>query len=615
MIITLAGHVDHGKTTIVRALTGVDTDRLAEEKARGLTIDLGFAYTEHLGFVDVPGHQKFIHNMVAGVAADQHALLVIAADDGPMPQTQEHLEILSLIGIRQGSVALTKCDLVSPDRLIACHDEIRQLTEQTFLQAAPIFQTSAQDTSSYAALGEHLQQQAAIHQRTQDDTRFRLAIDRAFTVKGAGVVVTGTVHSGTIREGQQVYHFPSEKALRVRSLRVEDQPAVQSSTGDRCALNLVGASLEELGRGDWITEQPTQGAYAITIKLDKASSFSRPLKHWMPVHAYHATRHSTARMALFTAAQGQQTWAEVVCDTPMACHRGDRLVLRDQALDATLGGGEVLFVSETQVNRRNTIAHRELVAAYASSDAAESFRTLMLQLQLRMNIFQRVWNLTDRAQARLLAGHETEIFDDLVVSKAQWQETLDQCLETVEAASSPTAQNDRGGLSLRDLGAVAKPLRQPALEALLKTGKIAKRGAVYFIPQAEPALPAELLATWKQVEPLLDQLQAPSCGDMAKQLNQPLAKLERSLLELAKSGRLIPLGNHRFYLPRRLQEIADVVQAMTEQTAHGTMTVKDFRDRTGIGRNVAIDVLEFFDKKGFTRRQGNERIVVRSFNP
>ncbi|HCR36842.1 MAG TPA: hypothetical protein DIU37_01685, partial [Opitutae bacterium] len=234
---------------------------------------------------------------------------------------------------------------------------------------------------------------------------------------------------------------------------------------------------------------------------------------------------------------------------------------------------------------------------------------------LRMNIFQRVWNLTDRAQASLLAGHETEIFDGLVVSKTQWQATLDQCLETVEAASSPTAQNDRVGLSLHDLGAVAKPLRQPALEALLKTGKIAKRGAVYFIPQAEPALPAELLAIWEQVEPLLDQLQAPSCGDMAKQLNQPLAKLERSLLELAKSGRLVPLGNHRFYLPRRLQEIADVVQAMTEQTAQGTMTVKEFRDRTGIGRNVAIDVLEFFDKKGFTRRQGNERIVVRPFSP
>ena len=402
MIITLAGHVDHGKTTIVRALTGVDTDRLAEEKARGLTIDLGFAYTEHLGFVDVPGHQKFIHNMVAGIAADQHALLVIAADDGPMPQTQEHLEILSLIGIRQGSIALTKCDLVSPDRLTACYGEIRQLTEQTFLQVAPIFQTSVQDTSSYTALGEHLRQQAAIHQRTQDDTRFRLAIDRAFTVKGAGLVVTGTVHSGTIQEGQQVYHFPSEKALRVRSLRVEDQPAVQSSAGDRCALNLVGASLEELGRGDWITEQPTQGANAITIKLDRASSLRRPLKHWMPVHAYHATRHSTARLALFTAAQGQQTWAEVICDTPMACHRGDRLVLRDQALDATLGGGEVLFVSATQVNRRNTVEHRELVAAYAARDAAESFRTLMLKLRLNMNLFQQVWNLTDSAQASLL---------------------------------------------------------------------------------------------------------------------------------------------------------------------------------------------------------------------
>ena len=611
MIITLAGHVDHGKTTLVRALTGVDTDRLAEEKARGLTIDLGFAYTEHLGFVDVPGHQKFIHNMVAGVAADQHALLVIAADDGPMPQTQEHLEILSLIGVTQGTVALTKCDLVSPERLSSCQQEISQLTQNTFLQQAPIFQTGAEDATCYANLGDHLLRQAANHENIQDTTRFRLAIDRAFTIKGAGVVVTGTVHSGEILEGQPVYHFPSGKALRVRSMRVEDQPAARSSRGDRCALNLVGASLEDLKRGDWITAQPTQGVCSMTIRLDKASSFNRPLKHWMPVHAYHATRHSTARMALFTEAPDQKIWAEVICDTPMACHRGDRLVLRDQALDATLGGGEVLFVSKTQVNRRNTLEHRKLVSAYGASDAAQSFQTLLAQLQLRMNTFQSVWNLTDETTTALFAMQETEEFGDLVVRTEQWQEALDRCLEKIASATATTSSQD--GLLSSDIDEVAKPLRQPALEALTKAGKITKRGGEYFMPQAEPILPPELLRTWQQVEPLLDQLQAPSCGDLAKQLDRPLALLERSLLELSKTGRLTHLGNHRFYLPRRLQEIAGLVQTMTQESPQGTMTVKDFRDRSGIGRNVAIDVLEFFDGKGFTRRQGNERIVVRPF--
>ncbi len=611
MIITLAGHVDHGKTTLVRALTGVDTDRLAEEKARGLTIDLGFAYTEHLGFVDVPGHQKFIHNMVAGVAADQHALLVIAADDGPMPQTQEHLEILSLIGVTQGTVALTKCDLVSPERLSSCQQEIAQLTQSTFLQQAPIFQTSAEDATCYANLGDHLLRQAANHENIQDTTCFRLAIDRAFTIKGAGVVVTGTVHSGEILDGQPVYHFPSGKALRVRSMRVEDQPAARSNRGDRCALNLVGASLEDLKRGDWITAQPTQGVCSMTIRLDKASSFNRPLKHWMPVHAYHATRHSTARMALFNEAPDQQIWAEVICDTPMACHRGDRLVLRDQALDATLGGGEVLFVSKTQVNRRNTLEHRKLVSAYGASDAAQSFQTLLAQLQLRMNTFQSVWNLTDETTTALFAMQETEEFGDLVVRTEQWQEALDRCLEKIASATATTGSQD--GLLSSDIDEVAKPLRQPALEALTKAGKITKRGGEYFMPQAEPSLPPELLRTWQQVEPLLDQLQAPSCGDLAKQLDRPLALLERSLLELSKTGRLTHLGNHRFYLPRRLQEIAGLVQTMTQESPQGTMTVKDFRDRSGIGRNVAIDVLEFFDGKGFTRRQGNERIVVRPF--
>ena len=622
MIVTLAGHVDHGKTTLVQALTGVDTDRLAEEKARGLTIDLGFAYTAELGFVDVPGHQKFIHNMVAGVAAEQHALMVIAADDGPMPQSQEHLEILTLIGVKSGTIALTKCDLVSPERLAECHAEIQELTHKTPLQGAPVFPTSAKDSSSYIALGEHLREAALRHQPKVDSSRFRLAIDRAFTVKGAGVVVTGTVHSGAISTGQQIHHFPSGKALRVRSMRVEDQPAERTRVGDRCALNLVGASLNELKRGDWISDHALAGHHSITIRLDKASSFSRAIKHWMPVHVYHATSHSTARLALFTRAADDECWAEIICDTPMACRRGDRLVLRDQALDATLGGGEVLYVSTFQTRRRNSAEHCNLVAAYSAGDAALSFEQLMQRFCLKDREFQTIWNLTDSAINTLKSSKPSAVVGELSISEDQWLSVQAQCLQAIGegqsvtrdmASGDKTSRDSAQGLKAQDLNTVPAALRQPALSSLLKAGKILQQGGAYRLAKLAPALPDELLALWQQVEPLLDHMQAPSSGDLAKTLEMNLPLLEKQLMRLVKHGNLTFLGNHRFYLPRRLQEIAAVVERMAKEHPQGTMNVKAFRDTTGIGRNVAIEVLEFFDGKGFTRRQGNERVVLRAF--
>ncbi len=613
MIITLAGHVDHGKTTLVRALTGVDTDRLAEEKARGLTIDLGFAYTEQLGFVDVPGHQKFIHNMVAGVAADQHALLVIAADDGPMPQSREHLEILSLIGVKSGTIALTKCDLVSNERLAKCRDEITALVQNTMLETADVFQTSVQDSSSYLALSQHLQDLAEEHQPKSDEARFRLAVDRAFTVKGAGVVVTGTVHSGSLKSEQLVEHFPSGKSLRVRSMRVEDQLAEETKTGDRCALNLVGASLDEVKRGDWITDHAVSGHRSITIRLDQASSFARDVKHWMPVHVYHATSHSTGRLALFTDAPNHETWAEIVCDTPMACCRGDRVVLRDQALDTTLGGGEVLYLNPSQVRRRNAPEHRRMVSAYAAVNAQECFKRAMYQLQLNLEAFQQIWNLPDHAIQALSAENDVTSVNDIALSEKQWAQIQQECLEQF-IHDDPKANNLGAGIKAQDIKSVPQALRQSALDALLKSGAIVQQGALYRLPELEPTLPAELLSLWEQVEPLLDHMQAPSCGDLAKMLNLNLQHLEKQLMALSKAGKLTFLGNHRFYLPRRLGEIASVVEEMTQQDPTGQMTVKSFRDKTGIGRNVAIDVLEYFDSKGFTRRQGNERVVLRVFN-
>ena len=613
MIVTLAGHVDHGKTTLVRALTGVDTDRLAEEKARGLTIDLGFAYTEHLGFVDVPGHQKFIHNMVAGVASHQHALLVIAADDGPMPQTTEHLEILSLLGVATGTIALTKCDLVSNQRLSACRDEVAALTRNTFLQEASLFETSAHDSAGYEALTDHLHEIAAAEQTLLDDSSFRLAIDRAFTVKGAGVVVTGTVHCGNIALDQQVTHFPSGKTLRVRSIRAQDQTVDRAYSGNRCALNLVGTSLDEIKRGDWITGNPAAGNRSVTIRLDKAASFQRGLKHWMPVHVYHATSHSTARLAIFTDAPDGEVWAEVVCDDALACYRGDRIVLRDHALDATLGGGEVLYVRPEQAKRRNTHEHQSLIAAYAAPSPAQSFTALMAAGELRLEEFRHIWNVPETRLDTLKQQQNLVPLDDVVVSESQWQSLKDTCLEAIAAANPQQALQGQPALQIHDLVHIPRPLRQPTLNALLRSGEIEQKAGLYLLPNKQPSLTPELTALWTKLEPLLDHIQAPSSGDLAKQLNLPLPALEKQMIALAKTQRLTHIATHRFYLPKRLLEVADKVQSIADNSSDGTMTVKTFRDQTGIGRNVAIEVLEFFDGRGFTRRQGNERVILRAF--
>ena len=300
MIVTLAGHVDHGKTSLVKALTGVNTDKLKEETLRGLTIDLGFAYSDNgkLGFVDVPGHKKFIHNMVAGVAANQHAMLVVAADDGIMPQTREHLEILSLIGLKSGCVVITKKDRVTEDRLKAVTDNIKELTKSSFLKNTEFFYTSTEEPNSYARLQEHLVDKSAEDRNTESQKPFRMAIDRVFSLKGVGLVVTGTVHSGHLTKDQAIFHFPSGQESRVRGIRVNDRETETTEVGERCALNITGINQDELKRGDWLDSLQPSGYQTVTGRLRISEDFPRTVKHWTPVHVYQATSHYLARVAM-----------------------------------------------------------------------------------------------------------------------------------------------------------------------------------------------------------------------------------------------------------------------------------------------------------------------------
>src|SRR5277367_1961885 len=308
MIVGTAGHVDHGKTSLIRALTGVDTDRLKEEKARGISIELGFAYTplpdgEVLGFVDVPGHERLVHTMVAGAGGIDYALLVIAADDGVMPQTREHLAILQLLGITQGAVALTKIDRVNEARVAEATAQIAALLASTALSGAPIFalNATAPSDTGVAALRRHLQSTAMSWPRRAEDGLFRLAVDRVFTLPGRGTVAAGTARSGRVRVGDMLAVMPSGTPVRVRSIHAQNRDTPVGNAGQRCALNLAGIEKTALRRGDWLADPR---AFLPTTRIDvqlRRVPGAGELKNHAPLHIHLGTAHRVARVLLSDA--------------------------------------------------------------------------------------------------------------------------------------------------------------------------------------------------------------------------------------------------------------------------------------------------------------------------
>jgi len=611
MIVTLAGHVDHGKTSLVRALTGVDTDRLEQEKQRGLTIDLGFAYIDEgkIGFVDVPGHHKFIHNMVAGVASHQHALLVIAADDGPMPQSKEHLDILRLAGVDSGVIALTKRDRVDAARLARCHQEIEQLVGGSFLEHAPVLATSIEDANSIEQLLAHLRSTAAAFAEADSDEPFRLAIDRTFLVRGAGLVVTGTAHTGTVKVDDVLRHYPTDKAVRVRSIRAQDQDVVNAGTGERCALNITGLELDEVRRGDWINAESTPHYREISVVTSVLTDFPRPVRHWTPVHIYHATSHSTGRIAILDdalIAPGDSALVDLICDEPLAVRHGDQLVLRDQSLDVTLGGAKVVHAQTERSHRRRSAERRRELGHYGANSSSECLALLFTDGIVALEAFRQIWHLTADQLARLLDEYRVVKIGDIAVDEAFWGKLQATALEQINQHQE--ANPSSAGVKENEILDVPVAVRQALLNQLVQTSKLNNEAGLYRLPDHQAQLTPALQEAWQRLEPALDQKQAPSTGDLAKQWRVPQQKLESELKELTKRGLVTHVANHRFYLPRQLTDIAGDVKSMA---ASKPFSVREFRDLTGIGRNVAIEVLEYFDRRGFTKRRDNERIVLK----
>jgi selenocysteine-specific elongation factor len=619
VIVGTAGHIDHGKTALVKALTGVDADRLKEEKARGITIDLGYAYSDMgdgrlLGFVDVPGHERFVHNMLAGATGIDAALLVVSAVEGIKPQTVEHLQILDLLGLDRGIVALTKADLANDDQILERMAEVETLLSATSLKGAEILPVSSLTGQGVSELKANL---LALGESSKGTAGFaRLAVDRCFVLAGAGVVVTGTVHAGEIKVDDRLLLTPSGLEARVRSLHAQNRQAEVGRAGERCALNLSGPRLSKdaVRRGDWVVSAelhaPTD---RLDVRLTLLRSEGQPLKHWSPVHVHLGAAHVMGRVALLEGnalAPGEQGLAQLVLDEKVGALAGDHIILRDPSAIRTVAGAVVVDPFGPPRNRRTPRRLAEL-AALGERDAAVLPKLLRLDAGfVDLARFGLGRNLKAAEVERLLVeatGTKLAGFGLLSETRAEASADLIDTLKAYHVSNADAAglQPERLRLTMK------KRWPQAVFQALLDQEIAAKTvvvdGAFLRLPGHSLKLGARDEALWKKISADLirERFKPPRVRDFAQTYGAPEADVRRLMRRLAQLGRVVEIAQDQYFLRPVVAEMIGI--------AHGLgadFTAAQFRDKLDNGRKVAILILEFFDRHGITVRRGDLRRTV-----
>ena len=630
MLIGTAGHIDHGKTTLVKALTGVDADRLPEEKARGITLDLGYAYTPLpdgtvLGFVDVPGHEKLIHNMLAGATGIDFVLLVVAADDGPMPQTREHLELIDLLGLSCGAVALTKCDRVEPARADAAQREIEALLANTALAGSPIFPVAALRGAGIPALRAHLVAVAA-EQRTRTATgRFRLAIDRCFTLAGIGTVVTGTAHAGKIGAGAAALVSPPGLKARVRSLHVQDRPAEAGQAGERCALALTGDfGKKDIARGMWLVAPELHHPLRRFHAELRVPAGQKPLEHLQAVHVHLGAADITGRVALLEGdklGSGGAALAEIILAKETLAVRGDRFVLRDAGAQRTVAGGRVLDCFPPTRHKRAP-ERLALLAAMRDDDPATTLALLLERSPAGVDLgrFVANWNLDTAALETLCARLQLKLVGPVPIafSLAGWQalrERLRDALAREHARVPDLAGVERERLRRMTLATLPRTAFDMLVEELLAGGEIAQTRAWLHLPTHQASVSAADRALFTGLKSLLDAapFNPPRVRDVSKATGTPEDTVRQLFKRIARAGELYPVAHDHFFTAAAVAVLADIVGNLC--TEQGAACAADFRNIIygdgGGGRKVAIQILEFFDRIGYTRRVRDDHILRR----
>ncbi|MEE2736570.1 MAG: selenocysteine-specific translation elongation factor [Pseudomonadota bacterium] len=629
MIIVTAGHVDHGKTTLVKALTGVDTDTLVEEKSRGLTIDLGFAYADtqsgnRLGFIDVPGHIRFINNMIAGVCAVEFALIIIAADDGPMPQTAEHLAILDLLGVKKGAVALTKIDRVDKHRIALVKDQIRTLMNSTALKDSEIFPVSALTGAGIDELTKGLDKAATEIEENKTRGFFRLAIDRCFTIKGAGIVVTGSVFSGTVSEGDFLNLQPSNLRVRVRGLRAQDRRQESASSGDRCALNIVGNNLSTslIHRGNWLYGNTADTATnRFDIKLSVLKSEITPISHWTPVHVHSAANHVSGRIALIDQQKlipGKSSIAQIVVSKPINVCIGDHVIIRDQSASRTLGGGPVLdpfAPSRGRSNRGRTALLGTIAGCLDKNDYQKEILEYLIKESpegIDISYWSNALGITTESIKQLTCDSIQK--DNLLISTLWFRKQSNKILDSLDSWHKKNP--DKGGLSIESItkitGLESVTFAQTIVTQLVSNNDVKRQDGGYALKAVNIGLTDEDKKIWALIRSVLQKsgLQPPVIFDLAKETGVSYGALEKTLVRLGKIGCLVRPTKNRVFLSEDLVELEMLLKQVADSSRE--IAVGDYRDAAKIGRNLAIEILEYFDRRGITKRFGQTRRLMKN---
>ena len=626
MIIATAGHVDHGKTSLIKALTGVDTDTLAEEKARGLTINLGYAYLRStdgrvIGFIDVPGHHRFINTMISGVSGIDRALMVIAADDGPMPQTSEHLNVLNVLGVTDIDIVITKIDAVAPEQAIEVAQTARELVEARCDSEGKVFQVSSVTGDGIDALKSHLESLRPEGRDQALERGFRLSIDRRFHVSGAGLVVTGTASTGTISVGDHLILQPKGLEVRVRELRANDVMVNSANAGQRVALCVAGkVELSDIDRGDCLVEPALdQLSQRLDVQLTLLSDASNALKHLLPVKLYIGARRVGAKVALIengisSLAPGQTSMAQLILDVPISTYSGERFVLRDDSESFHLGGGMILDPNGPQYGKSKPDRLTWLSALATGSVDMVLQHLLANDVTTNWSDLTRAFHLKEGTAIPSLP--EMAVKFDLQQSK--WITTRNAIAAArqalLDALSDEKAQaSDSRGVPKEKLMNLAgkasnRALLEATLTTLIKTGVLGVTdGRVHDAKDRNNPdgnerhwsnLERQLITAGHHI-PVLSELQRDA------QLDETSLKL--ALKHGTEKGVLHRINATRYALTTTLLNFTATSESLASKR---NFSVADFKDELGIGRKLAVEILEFFDSINFTQRQGNERTIA-----
>jgi len=635
IILGTAGHVDHGKTSLIRALTGIETDRLKEEKKRGITIELGFAHLDlpcghRLGIVDVPGHEKFIRNMVAGAAGMDLVAFIIAADEGIMPQTVEHFEICRLLGVRDGLIILTKKDMVEEEWLEMVAEEVREFFQDSFLAQAPLLSVSSVTGEGLDQVVEALDEKVRNMDFQEEFGPFRLAVDRVFSMKGFGTVITGTSLSGRVSTGEELMFYPGGLTARIRGIQVHGREVETVEAGHRTAINLQGIEKEDIHRGDMAA---TPGSMMPSIRLDARlhhlASAGRDLKNRAPVRVHLGTREILGRVILMdrdTVPPGQDADIQLLLQEPVAAWPGDRYVIRSYSPISTIGGGTIVNNAPPKRKRtleRDRARNREIFRLYRQGSPEEKLLFFLEEagyrgigegeLATRIGVFGK--KLKKLLQQPVSSGRITVIDSETrrMVAGTVLERLTGTICDTLESFHRENPL--KTGVAKEELrsslrAAVDQKLFNYALNQLLRKGLLEQDGSEVRLAGHKVRLQVDEKAMQTKISSLYREagLRPPNTKDVLVRFGEfPPEQIRQVIDLLIQKGELVKVNESLTFDARALERLKDEVEQFIRR--EGEIDAPRFKELTGLTRKFSIPLLEYFDKIKLTIRIGDKRVL------